>query len=216
MKKFLIVVIAVLGLSAPSFAQFSVGARLEANYSTTLAPNLTAGVLGRLDVPITPAFGVGILVRPFVQYGVDLVSDGPLSVSAYARVRLPISLEITPTSGFGFSISPQAGVDLAYDLGGGASLSSGLRLFTNLPIAPSGGSFAWLIDGYIEFGYALDMLNLYAGISLDQIVPSPFAQTVYLGANYDILSNLTFNPEFGFSNFDFNTAYLTLRFAIKL
>lgn len=216
MKKLLVTVIAVLSLAAPAYAQFSVGARLEANYSTALAPNLTAGVLGRLDVPITPTFGVGILVRPFIQYGVDLVNDGPLSVSAYARVRLPISLDITPTSGFGFSISPQAGVDLAYDLGGGASLSSGLRLFTDLPIAPSGGSFAWLIDGYIEFGYALDMLSLYAGISLDQIVPSPFAQTIYLGANYDILSNLTFNPEFGFSNFDFNTAYLTLRFAIKL
>ncbi len=216
MKKMLVAVIAVVGLSMPAFAQFSLGARLEANYSTTLAPNLTAGVLGRLDVPITPAFGVGILVRPFVQYGVDLVSDGPLSVSAYARVRLPVSLDIAPASGFGFSISPQAGVDLAYDLGGGASLSSGLRLFTDLPIAPSGGSFTWLIDGYIEFGYALDMLSLYAGISLDQIVPTPFAQTIYLGANYDILSNLTFNPEFGFSNFDFNTAYLTLRFALKL
>ncbi|WP_337870318.1 hypothetical protein [Meiothermus sp.] len=70
-------VIAVLGLSVPALAQFSVGARLEASYSTTLAPNLTAGVLGRLDVPISPAFGVGILVRPFVQYGVDLVSDAP-------------------------------------------------------------------------------------------------------------------------------------------
>ena len=59
------------------------------------------------------------------------------------------------------------------------------------------------------------MLSLYAGISLDQIVPSPFARTIYLGANYDILSNLTFNPEFGVTNF-FNTAYLLLRLAIKL
>ncbi|MCX7783395.1 MAG: hypothetical protein N2318_07080 [Meiothermus sp.] len=216
MKKLLVVVIAVLALAAPAFAQFSVGARLEANYSTTLAPNLTAGVLGRLDVPITPTFGVGVLVRPFIQYGVDLVNDGPLSVSAYARVRVPIDVDIMPASAFSLSITPQAGVDLAYDLGGGASLSSGLRLVTDLPIVPSGGSFSWLIDGYIEFGYALDMLSLYAGISLDQIVPSPFAQTIYLGANYDILSNLTFNPEFGFSNFDFNTAYLLLRFALKL
>ncbi|GIW23882.1 hypothetical protein [Meiothermus sp.] len=216
MKKFLVGVIALLALSAPALAQFSVGTRLEANYSTTLAPNLTAGVLGRLEVPITPTFGVGVLVRPFIQYGADLVNEGPLSVSAYARVRLPISLDIAPTSGFSFSISPQAGVDLAYDLGSGASLSSGLRLVTTLPIAPSGGSFSWLIDGYVEFGYALDMLSLYAGISLDQIVPSPFAQTIYLGASYDVLSNLTFNPEFGFSNFDFNTAYLTLRFALKL
>lgn len=216
MKKLLFTVVAVLALAAPAFAQFSLGARFEANYSTTLAPNLTAGVLGRLEVPITPTFGVGILVRPFVQYGMDLVNDGPLSLSAYARVRLPITLDIIPTSGFGFSISPQAGVDLAYELGSGASLSSGLRLVTDLPIAPSGGSFSWLIDGYLEFGYSLEMLSLYAGISLDQIVPSPFAQTIYLGANYDILSNLTFNPEFGFSNFDFNTAYLTLRFALKL
>lgn len=60
------------------------------------------------------------------------------------------------------------------------------------------------------------MLSLYAGISLDQIVPSPFARTIYLGANYDILSNLTFNPEFGVTNFDLNTAYLLLRLAIKL
>lgn len=98
--------VAVLALAAPAFAQFSLGARFEANYSTTLAPNLTAGVLGRLEVPITPTFGVGILVRPFVQYGMDLVNDGPLSLSAYARVRLPITLDIIPTSGFGFSISP--------------------------------------------------------------------------------------------------------------
>lgn len=125
-------------------------------------------MLGRLEVPITPTFGVGILVRPFVQYGMDLVNDGPLSLSAYARVRLPITLDIIPTSGFGFSISPQAGVDLAYELGSGASLSSGLRLVTDLPIAPSGGSFSWLIDGYLEFGYSLEMLSLYAGISLDQ------------------------------------------------
>jgi hypothetical protein len=216
MKKFLITVIAVLGLAAPAFAQFSVVARLDASYSTTLAPNLTAGVLGRLNVPITPAFGVGILVRPFVQYGADLVDDGSLNVSAYARVRLPIRLDAAPTSGFGLSISPQTGVDLAYYLGGGASLSSGLRLFTDLPIAPSGGSFIWRLDGYVEVGYALEMLSLYAGISLDQIVPSPFDQTLYLGANYEILSSLSFNPEFGFSNFDFNTAYLLLRFAIRL
>lgn len=216
MKKFLFAAIAVLGLAAPAFAQFSVTGRFEVNYSTTLAPNLSAGVLGRLNVPITPQFGVGVLIRPFVQYGVDLVSDGPLTVSAYGRVRLPITIDITPSSGFGFSISPQAGVDVAYDLGSGASLSSGLRLFTDIPIAPAGGSFSWLIDGYIEFGYALDMLSLYAGLSLDQIVPSPFAQTIYLGANYDLIPNLTFNPEFGFSNFDFNTAYLLLRFAYRL
>ncbi len=216
MKKLLIAAIAVLGLAAPAYAQFSLGARLDANYSTTLAPNLTAGVLGRLDVPVLPSFGAGVLVRPFIQYGVDLASSGPLSASAYARVRLPITVDIAPSSGFSFSISPQAGVDLSYDLGGGASVSSGLRLLTDLPIVPSGGSFTWLIDGYLEFGYALNMLSLYAGISLDQIVPSPFVQTIYLGASYDILSNLTFNPEFGFSNFDFNTAYLLLRLAIKL
>lgn len=216
MKKLLVSVFAILTLATPALAQFSLTGRLEANYSTTLAPNLTAGVLGRLEVPITPAFGVGVLVRPFIQYSTDLVNNGPLSVSAYGRVRVPIEVDIAPASAFSLNISPQAGVDLSYNLGSGASLSSGLRLVTNLPIVPSGGSFSWLVDGYIEFGYALDMLSLYAGLSLDQIVPSPFAQTIYLGANYDVLPNLTFNPEFGFSNFDFNTAYLILRLALKL
>lgn len=37
MKKLLFTVVAVLALAAPAFAQFSLGARFEANYSTTLA-----------------------------------------------------------------------------------------------------------------------------------------------------------------------------------
>jgi len=141
-KKILTAAIAALGLVAPAYAQFSLSARLEANYSTTLAPSLATGVLGRLDVPVLPSFGAGILVRPFVQYELDLARSGPLTASAYARVRLPIEATIAPSSNFGLSISPQAGADLSYDLGGGASLSGGLRLVTELPIIPSGVALA--------------------------------------------------------------------------
>ena len=215
MKKLLIASIAVLALTAPAFAQssFSLTGRFETTYSTTLAPSLTAGVLGRLDVDLTPSFGVGVLVRPFIQYSADLVSNGALSVSGYARVRVPITIDLVPSAGFGLAISPQAGLDATYDVGSGLSLLAGVRALANVSLVPNDVPFSFGVDGYLEADYVIGAITAYAGISLDSLLPS-FAFSLYLGGLYDILPNLTFNPELGWDLG--SNATLLLRFNYKL
>lgn len=212
MKKLLFAGLAVLGLATPAFAQFSLTGRFEANYSTTLAPGLTAGVLGRLDAGILPSFRTGLLVRPFVQYSTDLVSSGALTVNGYARVRLPITVNLTPSSGFGLSVSPQVGVDLTYDAGSGLSLLAGLRALASVSVVPNDVPFGYGLDGYLEADYTVGDLTVYGGVSLDSLLP-PLAWSLYLGGLYDLMPRLTFNPEL---STDLSSFGLLLRFAYRL
>lgn len=211
MKKFLLALIAALALSAPAFAQFSLTGQVQTTYTTKLGSGLSAGVLGRLNVPITPSFGLGLLIRPFIQYDADLVSDGPLSVTAFARARLPLFISIAPTSGFSASLDPQAGIDLTYDLGNNLSLLAGAEFDTSIAFT-GGGGFSYSLSSYAELDYALDATTLYGGFGLG-LLPTPVSWYLYLGATGDIVSNLGYLVELdtNFSYFD-----LLLRLIIKL
>ena len=205
MKKLLFVLVAVLGLSAPSMAQsFSASVQLNATYSVTVAPGLTAGVLGRVNVPITPDFGLGLVIRPFVRYSTDLVNDGPLNVNAFAQLRLPLSIGIVPSSGVTLQIAPSAGVDATYTVNEQLSVLGGASVAATITAVPSDVPFSFNIQPYVEVDYLVsDALLVYAGTSVS--ISTGFGwDGLYLGASYDLMPKLTLNPEFStdFGYFD--------------
>ncbi|HEU4743521.1 MAG TPA: hypothetical protein VFS50_18175 [Meiothermus sp.] len=201
MKKLLFTGLTALALAAPASAQsFSLTGQVQATYSQEVVPNLRVGVLGRLGAGVVPSpFSVGVLLRPFATYTVDVVENGPLSVSAFAGLRLPLTISLLPSPvEVGFDIVPRVGVDLTYKLSEMLDLLSGLEFAVDIPLAPSGRSVGYGLSGYVEADYYMNPLTIYGGLSLDQIVPTPFAWSLYLGADYALASNLTFKGELGY------------------
>ena len=214
MKKLLFVLIAVLGFSAPSFAQsFSVAAQFNATYSVTVTPGVTAGVLGRLDLPIAPDFGVSLTLRPFIQYSMDVVNDGPLNVNVFARLRLPFTINIAPSpTSVSLKIQPAAGADVTYTVNDQLSVLGGALLSATITAIPELTPFAWNLGTYVEADYVvIDPLTVYGGLSLD--VAPAFGWQLYLGGLYSVLPNLTFNPEF---STDFSLFSLGLTFSYRI
>lgn len=217
MKKLIFAVVALFVLAAPAFAQFSVSASLEATYKQDFAPNLRWGVDASLDTTLTPAFGLGATVTPYLRYRVVLVDDGALNLAAFARLNVPITVSFVPSPvDFSVSLSPRAGLDLSYKLSESLELLSRLQLAFPITLVPSTGFNYALSIPYIELDYYAGDLTLYGGTSFD-LLPSAGWGGLYAGALYNLSEKMYVQGELSAgAGGDFSVIGLLLKLSIAL